>query len=288
MGTAKLTVARSTLDQYFLEINRFPLLSRKEEYELAKTLKDVGDVASAQKLITANLRFVVKIAFEYRKYQISMVDLIQEGNIGLMTAVQKFDPYRGYRLISYAVWWIKAYIQNFILRSWSLVKLGTTGQQRRMLFGSRRTAEDLESVQEEVSVLPAIASHGASELMQLDTHIARRDFSLDSALDEGARVAYLDLLRSDEEQPDEAVGRNETRRIVRGRLSEAVGALNARERFILDNRILTDEPVTLQEIGDKFHITRERTRQVEAGLKRKIAKHFPEFDASSEEVTSLT
>ena len=287
MATSKMALTRTSLDQYFKDINRFPLLTRSAEFELARKLKDEGDVDAARDLITANLRFVAKVAFEYRKYQMNMVDLIQEGNIGLMVAVQKFDPHRGYRLISYAVWWIKAYIQNFILRSWSLVKLGTTGQQRKMLFGSRSAATKLEDEVEEVTVLPALATYATNELMQLDTRIARRDFSLDSSLDDTARVAYVDMLRAGDDLQEEDVGREETRRVVRQRLAEIRGTLSDRERYILEHRMLTDEPMTLQEIGARYGITRERTRQIETGLKKKLAAVMPEFSRGCAEVVAL-
>lgn len=288
MSKTSLTVARSSLDQYCKEINRYPLLTRSEEFELACRMRDEGDPEAAQRLITANLRFVVKTAFEYRRYQIKMIDLIQEGNLGLITAVQKFDPYRGFRLISYAVWWIKAYIQNFILRSWSLVKIGTTGEQRRMLFGKRKTSAEFEAETEEVAVLPALASHDATELMQLATRTARRDFSLDSGLDDTARVAYVDLIRDGSSLQDEGLGREETREIVRMHLEDVVGTLTDRERYVLEHRSLTDEPMTLQEIGRKFNVTRERIRQIETGLKRKLAVVMPEFDRSSEEVITIS
>lgn len=287
MATRKMALTRTSLDQYFKDINRFPLLTRAAEFELARRLKDEGDVDAARDLTTANLRFVAKVAFEYRKYQINMIDLIQEGNIGLMVAVQKFDPHRGYRLISYAVWWIKAYIQNFILRSWSLVKLGTTGQQRKMLFGSKSAATKLEDELEEVTVLPALATCATNELMQLDTRIARRDFSLDSSLDDTARVAYVDMLRCGDDLQEEDVSREEARQVVRQRLGEVRGSLTDRERYILDHRMLTDEPVTLQEIGARYGITRERTRQIETGLKKKLAAVMPEFSEGCAEVVTL-
>lgn len=275
MAVNKQVSARTALDQYFVEINRVPLLTRSEEQELAKRLKDDNDPEAAQKLVLANLRFVVKVAFEYRKYQISMIDLIQEGNLGLMTAVQRFDPYRGYRLISYAVWWIKAYIQGYILRTWSLVKLGTTAQQRRMLFGSHR--EDDARDEDTVSVLPAIASRSTGELLELDTHIARRDFSLDASLDDTARVSYLDMLRDGSELQDDEISRAETRCLVQDHLDRIESELNVRELFILEHRTLSDEPMTLQDIGSHFHVTRERTRQIEAALMRKLARAMPEL-----------
>ncbi|GMV42111.1 MAG: DNA-directed RNA polymerase sigma-70 factor [Myxococcales bacterium] len=276
MANSKQVTTKTVLDQYFIEINRVPLLSRSEEQELARRLKDDNDPEAGRKLVLANLRFVVKVAFEYRKYQISMLDLIQEGNLGLMTAVQRFDPYRGYRLISYAVWWIKAYIQGFILRTWSLVKLGTTAQQRRMLFGNHRDEDGRD--EETVSVLPAIASRSSGELLELDTHIARRDFSLDASLDETARVSYLDMLRDGDEGQEEALARGETRTIVQEHLDRIESQLNERELFILEHRTLSDEPMTLQDIGTHFHVTRERTRQIEAALMRKLARAMPELE----------
>lgn len=276
MANSKQVSTKTVLDQYFIEINRVPLLSRSEEQELARRLKDDNDPEAGRKLVLANLRFVVKVAFEYRKYQISMLDLIQEGNLGLMTAVQRFDPYRGYRLISYAVWWIKAYIQGFILRTWSLVKLGTTAQQRRMLFGNHRDEDGHD--EETVSVLPAIASRSSGELLELDTRIARRDFSLDASLDETARVSYLDMLRDGDEGQEEALARGETRFIVQEHLDRIESQLNERELFILEHRTLSDEPMTLQDIGTHFRVTRERTRQIEAALMRKLARAMPELE----------
>ena len=287
MSDSKLPVLRSSLDQYFIEINRFPLLSRDEEYELAKRLQDEGDLDAAQKLVTSNLRFVVKVAFEYKNYDVKLVDLIQEGNIGLMKAVRKFNPERGYRLISYAVWWIKAYMQNYIIKSWSMVKIGTTAQHRKMLFGAREHPFGPEDEVEETYILPAMASHNAGELMQLDTRVARRDFSLDATMDEGGRVSYGDMLRSGGEQQDETLGREEAREIVRADLDEVVHQLNDRERFILERRVLSDEPMTLQEIGDHYGVTRERIRQVENSLRKKLAKSITEFDQDSAEIIDL-
>jgi RNA polymerase sigma-32 factor len=287
VATPKLTLTNATLDQYFKDINRYKLLTREQEFELAVRLRENNDTGAAKDLVTANLRFVVKVAFEYRKYQMNMVDLIQEGNVGLMTAVQKFDPYRGFRLISYAVWWIKAYIQNFILRTWSMVKLGTTAEQRKMLFGARKGVTEPEDEGEAVSVAPAIASRSTSDLMGLSAKVAHRDFSLDTTLDETARVAYVDMLNGGEDIQDDSLGREEVRTIVRQRIDKVSRTLNERERTILRQRLLADEPLTLQEIGAKFGITRERTRQIESALKKKIAALMPEFAGDSAEVQSV-
>ena len=287
MANSALPVLRSSLDQYLVEINRFPLLSREEEQELAKRLVDHGDVDAARKLVTSNLRFVVKVAFEFRNYDVKIVDLIQEGNIGLMKAVSKFNPDRGYRLISYAVWWIKAYMQNYIIKNWSMVKIGSTAEHRRMLFGARQGPQGPEDEAEETYILPAMATHDAGQLMLLEAKSARRDFSLDATMDEDGRTSYGDMLRSGEVQADESIGREEAREIVRERLQDIIGTLNDRERYILERRILADDPLTLQDIGEHFGVTRERVRQLENSLKKKLARSITEFDADSAEVIDL-
>ncbi|GMV42587.1 MAG: RNA polymerase sigma factor RpoD [Myxococcales bacterium] len=287
MADSSLPVLRSSLDQYLIEINRFPLLSREEEQEYARRLVEEGDMDAARKLVTSNLRFVVKVAFEYRNYEVKLIDLIQEGNIGLMKAVSKFNPDRGYRLISYAVWWIKAYMQNYIIKNWSMVKIGSNADHRRMLFGTRQGPRGPEDEHEETYILPAMATHDAGQLMLLDAKVARRDFSLDSAMDEDGRTSYGDMLRSGEMGADESIGRAEARAIVSDRLKEVVGHLNDRERFILEKRILADEPLTLQEIGERYGVTRERVRQLENSLKKKLARSLTEFDEESAEVIDL-
>ena len=287
MADTTLPVLRSSLDQYLIEINRFPLLTREEEQEYARRLVDHGDTDAARKLVTSNLRFVVKVAFEYRNYDVKLVDLIQEGNIGLMKAVSKFNPDRGYRVISYAVWWIKAYMQNYIIKNWSMVKIGSNAEHRRMLFGARQGPRGPEDEVEETYILPAMATQDVGQLMLLDAKAARRDFSLDSAMDEDGRTSYGDMLRSGEMGADDRMGREEAREIVRNRLEEVVTHLNDRERFILEKRILSDEPLTLQEIGERYGVTRERVRQLEASLKKKLARSITEFDEDSAEVIDL-
>lgn len=291
MTKSNMLMPQSSLEQYLAEINKFPLLSREEEYETAKQWQSNNDMAAAQKLVTSNLRFVVKIAYEYKNYDVKLVDLIQEGNIGLMKAVRKFNPDRGYRLISYAVWWIKAYMQNYIIKNWSMVKIGSTARHRAMLFGSRKAKEELfhddGEVMDETFLLPATSSMNVGELRTLNTDIARRDFSLDAALDEDGRSAYIDLIRSDGSDAEHLVGTEETRKIVGGHLEGVVNALNDRERFILEKRLIADEAMTLQEIGDHFHVTRERARQLEANLKKKLARAITEFDSQSAEVTDI-
>jgi RNA polymerase sigma-32 factor len=178
-------------------------------------------------------------------------------------------------------------MQNYIIKSWSMVKIGTTAENRRMLFGARTGPRGPEDEVEETYILPAMTTHDVGELMQLEARSARRDFSLDAALDEDGRTSYGDMLRSGEQLADETIGREEAREIVRSRLSEVIDTLNDRERFMLERRILADEPLTLQEIGDHFGVTRERVRQLENNLKKKLARSITDFDEDSAEVIDL-
>lgn len=230
---SNLPVPQGSLATYLTEINRFPLLSPEEELRLARRYRDQGDVEAAHQLVTSNLRFVVKVAYEYSKYGVRIADLIQEGNIGLMQAVKKFDPEKGFRFLSYAVWWIRATIQNFILKTWSLVKLGTTKAGRK---------------------LSALSAH---------------DTSLDQPLNDEGTMTRLDLLPASNNQEEELV-RAEERVFTKKSVAKALTRLNERERFIVEHRLMSEEPLTLQDIGDKYRISRERARQIEAGAKQKI------------------
>jgi RNA polymerase sigma-32 factor len=272
--------ANQTIDQYVSEINRYTLLTREEETELAIRYTEAGELSAAHKLVVSNLRFVVKIAHEYRGYGLKLLDLVQEGNIGLMMAVKKFDPAKGYRLISYAVWWIRAYIQNFIIRSWSLVKLGTTQAQRKLFFKlrSERDRADREAGPGEVASAGSLAKRlkvAEGEVNDMEMRLAARDFSLDAELEPGARQSHLDLLADDKgPSQEEELAKLEERRLVRGKVHEAMGSLNEKERYIVENRLMTDEPKTLQEIGQHFAISRERARQIEGNVIRKIRMHL--------------
>ena len=274
-----------SVDRYVAEINRHKLLTREQEVEIAQHYKTTGDLSSAHKLVVSNLRFVVKIAHEYRGYGLKLLDLIQEGNIGLMMAVKKFDPDRGYRLISYAVWWVRAYIQNFVIRSWSLVKLGTTQAQRKLFFKLRSEKEKAAKANlgEPVS-LAGLAKRlkvQEGEVRDMELRMAARDFSLDGELEPGAKQSHLDLLEDQHESQEDELAVMEERALVRDKVDEAMQTLNEKEQFIVKNRLMTDEPQTLQEIGKFFHISRERARQIEGNVIRKIRMTFTgtELDA---------
>jgi RNA polymerase sigma-32 factor len=268
-------ITEKSIDRYISEINRYPLLSREKEQELAFRYRDEHDVEAAHKLVVSNLRFVVKIAHEYRGYGLRLLDLIQEGNIGLMKAVKKFDPDKGYRLISYAVWWIRAYIQNFIMRSWSLVKLGTTQAQRKLFFKlrSERDEADRNAGPGETASRQTLANRlgvERRELTDMEQRLAARDFSLDSELQEGARQTHLDLLSSEEDSAEDLYADVEERSMLRAKVDEAMESFNDKERYIVENRLMADERQTLQEIGQNFGISRERARQIEGNVLRKL------------------
>ncbi|MEK7704574.1 MAG: RNA polymerase sigma factor RpoH [Myxococcota bacterium] len=270
-----IIAAEQSIDRYISEINRYPLLSREQEFALATRYRQTGEVEAAHKLVVSNLRFVVKISHEYRGYGLKLLDLIQEGNIGLMLAVKKFEPEKGYRLISYAVWWIRAYIQNFIIRSWSLVKLGTTQAQRRLFFKLRSEREKADRAAGDgrialVSDLATRLSVNEREIQDMEQRLASRDFSLDAELDEGARQSHLDLLADDTSDQESRYAEAEERHLLRGRVLEAMEHLNVKERYVVENRLMAEDPQTLHEIGEHFHISRERARQIEGNVLRKI------------------
>src|SRR6266498_1619193 len=230
----------SSLELYLSEINRFSLLNVEEEQLLARQFRDTADTRSAHRLVTANLRFVVKVAYEYRSYGFRMADLIQEGNIGLMKAVQKFDADKGIRLISYAVWWIRAYIQNYILKSWSLVKLGTTQAQRKLFFSLARTRRELDKSSVEhgadsdgrdSSKVASKLRVKASEVDEMAQRMEGRDLSLDAPLGDDGSTSHVDFVATADPGADDALSGAEERTMVSGRVGAALGRLDRRERY---------------------------------------------------------
>ncbi|MEE8450194.1 MAG: RNA polymerase factor sigma-32 [Thermodesulfobacteriota bacterium] len=264
------------LSCYLAEINRFPLLSREEECELALHLRQQNDLDAAHKLVCSNLRFVVKIATEYRQYGYNLLDLIQEGNVGLMMAVRKFDSTRGVRLISYAVRWIRAYIREFILKTWSLVKLGTTQAQRKIFYklGQAQRAlpyEDFnyDKVAEKMGV-------STSELKEMEVRKQERDLYLDGALAEEGSATHLDMLADNRANQEELLADRENDLGIKSQAKDLLRVLNPRERFIIENRIMAGKPMTLQDIGGRFGISRERVRQIEKTVLTKLKRRFQE------------
>jgi RNA polymerase sigma-32 factor len=273
VSTFHLPVVIDTWDHYLAQISRFNLLSREEEYDLATRYRRRGDLDAAHRLICANLRFVVKIANEYRTYGMKSLDLVQEGNIGLMMAVKKFDPERGIRLITYAVWWIRAYIQSFIIRSWSLVKIGTTQAQKRLFFKLSQAREairrltggedDLEEVARQLHVRD-------EEVTEMALRMGARDASLDLELNEGDDYSLMESLADDRDNQEDQLLQREERTLLSARVQQALGRLNERERRIVHDRILSDHPLTLQELAEVYGISRERIRQLEKNALEKL------------------
>jgi len=274
----KLPAVTGTLDLYINEINRFALLTPEEEFKLAVRLKKYNDLEAAEKLIVSNLRFVVKIAHEYHNYGFKLADLIQEGNIGLIHAVKKFDPYKGYRLISYAVWWIRAYIQNYLIKSWSIVKIGTTQAQRKLFFKLSQAKKQLESLSKTKPEFAEIAlSLGVkgSEVAEMDVRMGSRDVSLNELIGDDGENSHMDFLAFEGENQEVSLIKNEERSLVKQNITAALSGLNEREAYIIINRVMADNPETLQEIGDKYNITRERARQIEKQALKKVQLALP-------------
>ena len=276
----ELPVITGTLNLYIAEINRFSLLTAEEEFKLAVRLKKYNDVAAAEKLIVSNLRFVVKIAHEYRNYGFKLSDLIQEGNIGLIHAVKKFDPYKGYRLISYAVWWIRAYIQNYLMKSWSIVKIGTTQAQRKLFFKLNQTRKELESMSKKNPEFSEIAtSLGVkdAEVAEMDLRMGSRDVSLNEIINDESSDSHIDFLAYEGDDQEVSLIKEEEKSLVQRDIAGALANLSERESYIILNRVMADDPQTLQEIGIKYNISRERARQIEKQALKKMQLALPYF-----------
>jgi len=266
------------LNFYIADINKFPMLTMAEEFRLAVRLGKYADTEAAEKLIVGNLRFVVKIAYEYRNYKVKLADLIQEGNIGLMHAVKKFDPYKGYRLISYAVWWIRAYMQNFIIKSWSLVKIGTTQVQRKLFFKAgqvRKALEQLAEKKPEFAEIAASLGVKTSDLQEMDSRMNHRDISLDAYVGDEAEARHIDHLIDGGEDQETILIKKERMALVKRDIAGALAGLTEKEGYIIKNRVMTDDPMTLQKIGDRYNVSRERVRQIETQALKKLRLAIP-------------
>ena len=268
---AQLPVVADSLRLYMNEIRKFPLLTEEEEHRYAVSLFEGKDLASAHSLITSNLRFVVKVAYEFRHYGLKMLDIIQEGNIGLMMAVKKFNPYKGVRLISYAVWWIKAYIQNHIISSWSLLKIGTTQAQRKLFFKLRQTKNSFAEADsdEEVNISSAQSLHVSEQEFSEMEQRMKGDCSLNAEIPGSDGATALESLADSRLNQEELLADFQENQSLQQKVAEVVNLLNEKERYIIEKRITADEPLTLQEIASHFSISRERVRQIEEGALRK-------------------
>lgn len=268
-----IPVTTDSFSRYLSEIKSFPLLDEQEEHRLAVRLFEENDLSAAQTLVTSNLRFVVKIAAEYRNYGLKMLDLIQEGNIGLMLAVRKFNPYRGFRLITYAVWWIRAQIQSYIVSSWSLLKIGTTQAQRKLFFKLKQAKNAILSMSGgDEGDLPATALSldvREADVEEMELRLMG-EVSLDAEQASGEGGTLLETLVDDRPNQESQLADLQEQQALRGVVADAVSRLGEKEQFVVKRRIVADDPLTLQEIADHFSISRERVRQIEENALKKI------------------
>ena len=267
------------LNRYLAEIKKFPILTPEEEYMLAKRWTEHQDTDAAAKLVNSHLRLVAKIAMGYRGYGLPTSELISEGNIGLMQGVKKFEPERGFRLATYAMWWIRASIQEYILRSWSLVKMGTTAAQKKLFFNLRRMKNRIDAFEdgdlkpEDVTKIATDLGVSEDDVVSMNRRMAMGgDTSLNVPLRDDSEGSWQDFLVDDEPLQDERVAEAEESRLRHDLLIEALGALNERERHILTERRLTDEPKTLEELSQVYEVSRERIRQIEVRAFEKLQK----------------
>ena len=267
------------LSAYLSQIKKFPMLDAEEEYMLAKNWKSTGNVKSAEKLVTSHLRLVAKIAMGYRGYGLPLNEIISEGNVGLMQAVKKFEPDKGFRLATYAMWWIKASIQEYILRSWSLVKIGTTTAQKKLFFNlkkiknqiSPRSEGDLKN--EHVKEIADKLDVSEDEVVSMNRRLAGKEFSLNAPINEDGDE-WQDWLVDKELDQDLKFAQKQEMEQRKDLLQDSIKILNDREKEILYSRRLTDEPITLEDLSKKFKISRERIRQIENKAFEKLQKHM--------------
>jgi RNA polymerase sigma-32 factor len=270
-----------SLNRYLAEIRRFPLLAPEEEYMLAKRWQEHQDPEAATRLVTSHLRLVAKIAMGYRGYGLPVSELIAEGNIGLMQGVKKFEPERGFRLATYAMWWIKASIQEYILRSWSLVKIGTTAAQKKLFFNLRRLKGKLEAIEDgdlhpdDVKKIATTLGVTEEEVVSMNRRMAKGgDTSLNAPLREDGEGEWQDWLTDEGPTQDVLVAERQEADIRHDLLREALLTLNDRERHILQQRRLVDEPQTLEDLSQEYGISRERVRQIEVRAFEKLQKEM--------------
>jgi RNA polymerase sigma-32 factor len=272
----KALVPFDPLQRYLAEIRRFPLLGRDEEHRLAVRYKEYEDVQAAYKLVTSNLRLVVMIAREYQKAFKNLLDLIQEGNMGLMEAVKNFDPYRGVRFPSYAVWWIRAYMIRYIMNDWRMVKIGTTQAQRKLFFNLQKEKEKIES--EGLTPGPKLLAQRLNvkedEVVEMEQRLGSRDLSVDVPIGDDSEATMLNFLQDNKQSPEEQFADAQYRELLRQKMEQFAKSLKDKELVIYRERLLTEEPVTLREIGEKYGISRERVRQIEERVKKKLKTYL--------------
>jgi RNA polymerase sigma-32 factor len=274
-----ISSGEGSLNRYLQEIRKFPMLAPEEEYMLGKRWKEHGDTKAAHKLITSHLRLVAKIAMGYRGYGLPIGEVISEGNIGLMQAVKKFEPDKGFKLATYAMWWIKASIQEFVLRSWSMVKIGTTANQKKLFFNLRRMKNQIQALEEgdlhpdHVKLIAKNLGVDESDVVSMNRRMGG-DTSLNAPLrsDADGEGEWQDWLVDDNDSQETVLGNNQESEIRNSFLSTALESLNERERRVIEARKLQDEPATLEDLSQEFNVSRERIRQIEVRAFEKLQK----------------
>ena len=266
------------LSLYLTQIKKFPILDAEEEYMLAKNWKERGNLKSAHKLVTSHLRLVAKIAMGYRGYGLPVNELISEGNVGLMQAVKKFDPEKGFRLATYAMWWIKASIQEYVLRSWSLVKMGTTTAQKKLFFNLKKIKKQIapheegDLKKEQIKEISERLGVKSEEVVNMNRRMMGREKSLNEPIKSGEKGEWQDWLASEDLDQELFVAQKQELDEKKSLLHEAIKILNDRERNIIEERKLSNEPKTLEELSKKYKISRERIRQIETRAFEKLQK----------------
>ncbi|MEM9376209.1 MAG: RNA polymerase sigma factor RpoH [Pseudomonadota bacterium] len=266
------------LSRYLSEIRKFPMLSKDEEFMLAKRWQEHEDTEAAEKMVTSHLRLVAKIAMGYRGYGLPMAEVISEGNVGLMQSVKKFDPDKGFRLATYAMWWIRASIQEYILRSWSLVKLGTTAAQKKLFFNLRRMKGEIDALDnaqlkpDQVKQIADKLNVSEKDVISMNGRMSGSDASLNAPMGAEGDMEWQDWLEDDEPNQAEEFARTQEFDARMELLQTAMADLSEREQHILQERRLTDEPKTLEELSEVYHVSRERIRQIEVRAFEKLQK----------------
>jgi|HubBroStandDraft_6_1064221.scaffolds.fasta_scaffold78483_2 RNA polymerase sigma-32 factor len=273
-----MLTAESGLSRYLEEIRRFPMLEPQDEYMLAKSWREHGDRNAAHKLVTSHLRLVAKIAMGYRGYGLPISEVISEGNVGLMQAVKRFEPEKGFRLATYAMWWIKAAIQEYILRSWSLVKMGTTANQKKLFFNLRKAKSRISALEEgdlrpdQVQIIAKRLGVTEQDVVDMNRRLGG-DASLNTPIrEEGDAGEWQDWLVDDHASQESTLAASEELDNRKKALTDALGVLNDRERRIFEARRLAEEPITLEDLAAEFQVSRERVRQIEVRAFEKVQK----------------
>ncbi|TAN55103.1 MAG: RNA polymerase sigma factor RpoH [Rhodospirillales bacterium] len=275
------------LSRYLQDIRRFPMLTPDEEYMLAKNYRETDNQEAAHRLVTSHLRLVAKIAMGYRGYGLPLGELIAEGNLGMMQAVKRFDPERGFRLATYAMWWIRAAIQEFILHSWSLVKMGTTAAQKKLFFNLRRMKSRMQALEEgdlhpdQVKTIAHKLAVTEDEVVQMNRRLAGPDHSLNAPMRAEGEGEWMEFLEDDKQSQEETLADDEVSQLRRSLLGGALTKLGERERIIFAERRLKDEPSTLEELSQRFSISRERVRQIEMRAFEKVQKTVLRSEAAA-------